>query len=145
MGKSGHDRKTLIQRIFKLSRTRIGDIMIPMHQANLVNINGTINDLKILSARTKFSRFPVYERKSNNIIGTLNVYDILFDKEEKSCLRDYTKSPFFIKESELVDDVLSLLRNRKKPMAIVINDKGASVGIVTIEDLLEEIVGEIEG
>ena len=119
--------------------------MVPVNQATLINVSEEIKNLKDIAARTRFSRFPVYENQKSNIIGTINIYDILFAKEEKEILRYYITAPFFINERESVDNVLTILRQHKKPMAIVINDSAVVVGVVTIEDLLEEIVGEIEG
>ncbi|MCK4463308.1 MAG: HlyC/CorC family transporter [Candidatus Omnitrophica bacterium] len=145
-GSVGPDEETLIQRIFKLGITTVDKIMVPLNQAALINVEGSIENLKTIASRTRFSRFPVYENQNNNIIGLINVYDILFfTHREKPALRGYVQSPFFINEKERIDRVLSELRKKKKSMAIVINKEGKSIGLITIEDLLEEIVGEIGG
>lgn len=139
------DRETLIQRIFKLGRTRIGDIMTPLKAAVSVGTEDTAGAVKALAKRTRYSRFPVYEGRPGNIVGTVTIYDLLFDAEGDRALRAYVQAPLYIHQRMPVDEVLSQLRKKKKPMAIVIDEAGASVGLVTIEDLLEEIVGEIEG
>lgn len=146
-GPVGPDEETLIQRIFKMGITTVDKIMVPLNQAALINVEDSIENLKTIASRTRFSRFPVYENQNNNIIGVINVYDILFStrQEEKPALRSYMQSPFFINEKDRIDRVLPELRKKKKPMAIVINKEGKSIGLITIEDLLEEIVGEIGG
>jgi len=144
-GFASPDKNVLIQRIFKLGATKIVDIMIPIKNATSLNVTESIQNIKDIAAKTRFSRFPVYENQNSNIIGIINIYDILFATEEKVSARDYLQTPFFIDANEPVDQVLSELRKKKKPMAIVTDTESKTVGLVTIEDLLEEIVGEIEG
>jgi len=139
------DERNLIQQIFKLGRTKIHEILIPLRRATLISVFDSIKNVKEIASRSRFSRFPVYEGNLHNIIGTLNVYDILFSEVEKRNVKEYLKEPYFVSENEAVDEVLSKLRKKKALMAIVKNKDNASCGIVTIEDLLEEIVGEIGG
>lgn len=139
------DERTLIQRIFKLGRTHIGAIMTLLNSAVLVKATDPVEELKTLASRTRFSRFPVYENTIHNIIGTVNIYDVLFSRDEKAQIGEYLQKPFFVSSKEPVDEILTELRKKKKPMGIVIDDHGACIGLVTIEDLVEEIVGEIEG
>ena len=77
-GSVGPDEETLIQRIFKLGITTVDKIMVPLNQAALINAEDSIENLKTIASRTRFSRFPVYENQNNNIIGLINIYDILF-------------------------------------------------------------------
>ncbi|NQT22205.1 MAG: HlyC/CorC family transporter [Candidatus Omnitrophica bacterium] len=142
---SGPDEKTLIRRIFKMGVTTVGKIMTPLAGATLVRAEDTTDDLKKIASSSGFSRFPAYEGTVNNIIGIINVYDILFSGGEDASLKNYIKQSFFISEKERVDRVLHELRKRKKIMAIVIDSEGKSIGLITIEDLLEELVGEIGG
>ncbi|MFH1791823.1 MAG: hemolysin family protein [Candidatus Omnitrophota bacterium] len=139
------DGRDLIQRIFRLGRVSIGSVMVPIRNAAAMNVNDTVENLKKTAVRTRFSRFPVYENEPSNIVGTVNIYDVLFSDSERPMLREYLKPAFFVGVSDPVDDVLATLRNMKKPMGIVRDGKAVCAGIVTIEDLLEEIVGEIEG
>ena len=139
------DERMLIQRIFNLGITNASNIMIPLNRAVLLNANDSADKIKQVAKKTHYSRFPVYENKLNNVIGILNIYDILFHGADDKTAKDYTTSPYFINENDRIDKVLSSLKKKKKPMSIVINEQGQSVGLVTIEDLLEEIVGEIEG
>ena len=80
-----------------------------------------------------------------NIVGIINIYDILFSKGDTQPLADYIDSPYFVNDTDAIDVVLSNLRKKKKPMAVVINKENKCVGILTMEDILEEIVGEIGG
>ncbi|MDD4202828.1 MAG: hemolysin family protein [Candidatus Omnitrophica bacterium] len=140
-----HDENVLIQRIFDLGRTSIRKIIIPWTKTVLLNVDNTITVFEDVARKTKFSRFPVYENDPNNIIGTVNIYDHIFNNEPKNDLRGYVNKPFFVKQTDHIDDTLHNMRKNKVIMAIVVNNLNMPVGIVTIEDLLEEIVGEIEG
>ena len=140
-----HNENVLIQRIFDLGRTTIRKIMMPLSTVALVNMNNSIEQLKELSRKTKFARFPVYVNNITNIVGTVNIYEYFFDNEQKNVVGDYLNKPFFVYQTDHVDDILNIMRKNKINMAVVVNSANVPVGIVTIEDLLEEIVGEIEG
>jgi len=140
-----HDENVLIQRIFDMGRTSIRKIMIPWSKTISLNVNNIMKNFEDLVRKTKFSRFPVFSNNSTDIIGIVNIYDYFFSIQEKKELRDYVIKPFFVKQTDYVDDVLNSMRKNKIIMAIVVNSINIPVGIVTIEDLLEEIVGEIEG
>jgi len=141
----GPDERTLIQRIFKMGVTTVRKIMIPLNEATLLSKTAEVKDLKALAKSSGFSRIPVYEGRITNIVGIVNVYDILFSVGDYSTLGNYIQQPFFVNEDERIDRVLHDLRKKKNLIAIVINNEGKGVGLVTIEDLLEELVGEIGG
>lgn len=141
----GPDEKTLVQRIFRLATTTAGQIMTPLTEATLIGINDTVDSLKEKARKTRFSRFPLYENEPFNIKGTVNIYDILFSSKKDQTLKEFIQQPYFINENERIDKILPDLRKKKMPMAIVTNPEGRSIGLVTIEDVLEEIVGDIGG
>jgi len=143
-GIAGPDEKTLIQRIFKMGRTRVLEVMVPLSDATLIDIDNPVEALKNVAIQTRFSRFPVYDGSTTNIVGIINIYDMLFANEMKPDLRGYLQQAYFIYQNEPVDEVLSDLRRKKKTIAVILDNNSRPIGIVTIEDLLEEIVGEID-
>lgn len=138
--------KRLIQRIFDFGNTTIGDVMTRKKHMVVVSADTPIQDVLKLSTIKLYSRFPVYEKSRENIVGTLYLKDALhYAKEGKldTSVRHAMKKPFFVFESKKLDSMLKLFQSRKEHMAIVISNKAQVIGLVTIENILEEIVGEI--
>lgn len=138
--------KKLIQRIFDFGSTTVGDVMTRKKNMVMINSDMQIKDVLQLSTAKIYSRFPVYEKTKENIVGILYLKDALqFTKDGKLDVkaREFMKKPFFVFENKKIDSMLRLFQARKEHMAIVINSKAQVVGLVTIENILEEIVGEI--
>src|SRR3989338_356247 len=138
--------KKMIQRIFDFDNTPVSDVMTRKKSIVYVSSDMQIKDVLQLPTAKMYSRFPVYEKNKENIIGTLYLKDTLkFVKEGKFDvpIKDIMKKPFFVFENKKMDTILLLFQNNKQHMAIVIDEKAHVVGLVTIENILEEIVGEI--
>ena len=136
----------LVQRIFDFENTTVSDVMTRKKSMVMVSSDMKIKDVLNLPTAKMYSRFPVYEKHRDNIIGILYLKDTLkflkdgkFDVEAKHIMR----KPFFVFENKKMDSMLRLFQGRKQHMAIVIDEKAHVVGVVTIENILEEIVGEI--
>lgn len=141
------DEVELIHKVLDFGGKTVEKIMIPMYIVSSINESDTGVDLKRLVSLTDFSRIPVYSGNKNNIVGIANIYDVLFDVEgekEKALVKDFMRDPVPVSKDDGLDIALARLRHRKQPMGIVVDEKSNAVGIVTIEDMLEEIVGEIE-
>lgn len=138
--------KRLVQRIFDFGNTTVADVMTRKKHMVIVSADTQIKDVLQLSTIKLYSRFPVYEKSRENIVGILYLKDALhYAKEGKldTSVRLAMKKPFFVFESKKLDSMLRLFQTRKEHMAIVINSKAQVIGLVTIENILEEIVGEI--
>jgi CBS domain containing-hemolysin-like protein len=99
------------------------------------------------AVRAGHSRIPTYEGVIDNIVGVLYAKDLLWlwqDKREKVTLRDVVRTPYFVPESKPVDELLEEMQQRKVHMVIVVDEYGGTAGLVTLEDIVEEIVGEIQ-
>ena len=138
--------KKLVQRIFDFENTTVGDVMTRKKSMVAVGSEMKIKDVLQLPTAKMYSRIPVYEKNKENIVGILYLKDMLkllkegkHDVEVKGIMR----KPFFVFENKKMDTMLRLFQSRKEHMAIVIDDKAHIVGVVTIENILEEIVGEI--
>jgi len=135
--------RSIIYRIFEFGRRRVSEIMLSFDKISALEANGSVNDLKELVKKTHFSRFPVYENKIENIIGTVNVLDVLYEEKEEIFLKEFVRPPFYLAANLPLDSALLLLQSKRQPMAIVRDADNKVQGIVTIEDLVEEIVGEL--
>ena len=138
--------KKMIHRIFDFDNTTVGDVMTRKKSMVCFSAEIKIKDVFQLPMAKMYSRFPVYEKTKENIVGILYLKDMLkFVKDGKLDveIREIMKKPFFVFENKKMDTMLRLFQSRKQHMAIVIDDKAHVVGLVTIENILEEIVGEI--
>jgi len=136
----------LVQRIFDFENTTVGDVMTRKKSMVMVSSDMKIKDVLQLPTAKMYSRFPVYEGNKENITGILYLKDMLkFIKENKLDIdvKQVMRKPFFVFENKKMDSMLKIFQSRKQHMATVIDDKARVVGLVTIENILEEIVGEI--
>jgi CBS domain containing-hemolysin-like protein len=140
------DEVELIHKILDFRSKKIERIMVPMYRVSSISADDTTDNLKRLVSLTGFSRIPVYEKNKNNIVGIVNIYDILFQMDEngkKLLVKDFIRDPVYIGRKDSLDIALTRLRHKEQPMGIVVDRDNRVAGIVTIEDMLEEIVGEI--
>lgn len=138
--------KKLVQRIFDFENITVGDVMTRIKSMVLVGSDMKIKDVLQLPNAKMYSRFPVYEKDKDNVVGILYLKDTLkFLREGKqdAMVREIMRKPLFVFEHKKMDSTLRLFQERKQHMAIVIDKQGHIVGLVTIENILEEIVGEI--
>ncbi|MBI2650274.1 HlyC/CorC family transporter [Candidatus Woesearchaeota archaeon] len=138
--------KKLVNRIFDFENTTVGDVMTRKKSMVMVSSDMKIKDVLRLPTAKMYSRIPVYEKNKENIVGILHLKDTLkFLKDGKYDVeaRQIMRKPFFVFASKKMDTMLRLFQGRKEHMAIVIDEKAHIVGLVTIENILEEIVGEI--
>lgn len=138
----------MLQGIFNLDEMMAREVMVPRTDAFMVNIEDDINVIMTEILRQNFSRIPVYEGDKDNIIGLIHIKKILAESFtngfDQLNIRRIMQEPLFVPETIFVDDLLKSLRNTQNQMAILLDEYGGVSGIVTLEDLLEEIVGEID-
>jgi CBS domain containing-hemolysin-like protein len=140
------DERQMIQGIIALDETTAREIMAPRIDIVGLDVDATIDDALKLIVAKGFSRIPLYEETIDNVLGIVYAKDLLrcITEERRPALRDIARPPYFIPESKRVDELLAELRQSKVHIAIVVDEYGGTAGLVTIEDLLEEIVGEIQ-
>ena len=138
----------MLQGIFNLDEMMAREVMVPRTDAFMVNIEDDINVIMTEILRQNFSRIPVYEGDKDNIIGLIHTKKILAESFtngfDQLNIRRIMQEPLFVPETIFVDDLLKSFRNTQNQMAILLDEYGGVSGIVTLEDLLEEIVGEID-
>jgi CBS domain containing-hemolysin-like protein len=135
--------KKMIERIFDFSETVADDIMIPLINLRAVEVNDSIDKAASLAIKTGYSRIPVYSNEAYNITGIVHAFDLLTAREKKQGIRDLMRPARYVPSSIPIDELLRQLRTEGNSIAVVVNEYGGTIGIVTIEDILEEVVGEI--
>ena len=143
-GLLSEDEGEMIQSILSFRDTLAREIMVPRTDAVIISADTPIEKLLQLVIQEGHSRFPVHGGTIDNIIGILHVKDLLtFWSEKHLDLKDILRTPYFIPETKKISHLLRELRDKKSHMAIVIDEYGGTAGLVTIEDIIEEIIGEI--
>ena len=140
------DALSMIEGVMQVSEMQARDIMVPRSQMDIVDISETPEKFIPFVIEAAHSRFPVTEGSEDNIIGILLAKDLLryYASEEEFAMRNMLRPAVFIPESKRLNVLLKDFRSNRNHMAIVVNEYGGVAGLVTIEDVLEQIVGEIE-
>ncbi len=129
--------------IFDFGKTDAEDIMVPIKNVTSASKDATVEDVIGIIVNTGYSRIPIYSEEPHNIIGVIKATDLLIEDSAKKAL-DAMRPSYLVREDELLEDILKKMQRDKNNFAIVSDSKGELVGIVTLEDIIEEIVGEIE-
>ncbi len=136
------EEKERIYRVFDFSETIVREVMIPRTDMACLEVNSSLEEARELALKTGFSRLPVYEETVDHIVGILYAKDLLKHHTTLN-LNEILRKPYFIPETKKVNELLKEMQQKKVHLAIVVDEYGGTAGIATIEDLLEEIVGEI--
>jgi CBS domain containing-hemolysin-like protein len=133
----------MIDKIFDLGDTTVREIMMPLVEVVMLPITATPRDAVTLIQQRGFSRVPVYSQRETNIVGVVAAMDLLRRGASAKTLDELMRQPYYVPETKRIDDLLRELQRGRMHLAVVVDENGGSTGIVTLEDILEEIVGEI--
>ena len=143
-GEIESDAHEVINNMFDFREAQAKLIMIPRIDMTFVNADCTYDELMDIYARDKFTRYPVYQDDTNNVIGIVNMKDLLLLRNTTSFdIRSIMREPFFTYEHKNTAELFIKMRDESISMAIVLDEYGDTAGLITLEDLLEEIVGDI--
>jgi CBS domain containing-hemolysin-like protein len=142
---SDEERK-MLHRIFEFGDTKVVDVMVPREKMVAVNINVTSEELLNMFVEEGHARLPVYNGIIDNIVGIIYARDLLYILRDKGLflLQDLIHEAYFVPATMRVSDLLMKFQAQKIQIAIVVDEKNKAIGLLTLEDLIEEIVGEIE-
>ena len=140
------EERQMIRGIIEMEDTTAREIMAPRIDIVALDVSETIDDALKLIVEKGFSRIPLYDETIDNVVGIVYAKDLLrcVTESRRPALTEIARPPYFIPESKRVDELLAELRQSKVHIAIIVDEYGGTAGLVTIEDLLEEIVGEIQ-
>ncbi len=139
------EEKEMINNVFEFNDKFVSEIMVPRNKIFAIDIDTTISEvIERLSEDMRYSRIPVYDENMDNIKGVVYIKDLLIStKNKNSKIKSLVKEAYFVSETKRVNELFQELRKDKKQIAIVLDEYGGTAGMVTMEDILEEIVGEI--
>lgn len=138
------EEKQMIYNVFDFGDSAAKDVMIPRIDMTFVDIHSTYDELMEIFREDMHTRFPVYEENTDNIVGIINIKDlILYPKNQEFSIQKILREPYFTYEYKRTADLMVEMRKASVNLAIVLDEYGSTAGLVTLEDLLEEIVGEI--
>lgn len=138
------DEKKMIYNVFDFGDSVAKDIMVPRIDMTFIDVDATFSEVIEIFREVKYTRYPVYEETTDNVIGIINIKDLLLtENQKKFCIRDYLREPLYTYEFKKTAELMVELRKTQNNIAIVLDEYGATAGLITLEDMLEEIVGEI--
>ena len=138
------EEREMIKNVFDLGDARAKDVMVPRVNVVFADVENTYNELIDIFRENKFTRLPVYEETTDNVIGTINMKDLLlYDNTKEFQVREFLRDAYFTYEHKNISELLVEMREASYNVAIVLDEYGETAGLITLEDILEEIVGEI--
>ena len=139
------DEKEMIYNVFDLGDAIAKDVMVPRVNVTFADIDSSYDELIDLFREDKFTRLPVYQETKDNVVGTINMKDLLLYDSKKSefQIKDILREAYFTYEYKSISELLVEMRQASFNIAIVLDEYGETSGLITLEDILEEIVGEI--
>ena len=140
------DQQEMIRGVLELSETTVKEIMVPRIDTVFLSASASSEELLASICDSDHSRFPVYQDTVDNVIGILHIKDVLnaLVNNKPFNVHELVRKPFFVPVSKHIDDLLHELRRKKVHIAVVVDEYGGVSGIVSMEDILEEIIGDIQ-
>lgn len=138
--------RELIQNVFDFDNRIIKQVMVPRIKITAIQLNTSLKEAAEIIFKEGYSRYPIYDKNLDEIIGVVLAKDVLknFVEQSDKTILEISHKPFFVTENKPIDHVLRDFQRKKVQMGIVISEYGGTIGIVTLEDIIEELVGEIQ-
>ena len=138
------EEKKMITNVFDFGESLAKDIMVPRVDMTFAQVDDTYDQVLEVYRKERYTRIPVYEDSTDNVIGIINVKDLLLlDSNEEFHIRDYLRQPLYTYEYKKASELMLEMRKSLNNIVIVLDEYGATAGLITLEDMLEEIVGDI--
>ena len=141
------EEKEMIGQIFQLDQTEVREVMVPRINVKGFERSSSFDEIRMKTKELGFSRYPIYDDNIDKIIGILYIKDLFTSTssgQDLGNICNFLRKPFFVPESKIISDLLAEFKKTKTHIAIVVDEYGGTAGLVTLEDILEEIVGEIQ-
>ena len=138
------EEREMINNVFDLGDSVAKDVMVPRIDMVFVDIEADYDDLIQIFKEEHYTRLPVYKETTDNVVGIINIKDLLLVEDKASfCVSDYLRQPFYTFESKKLSELMMEIKKSPNNIIIVLDEYGATAGLITLEDILEEIVGDI--
>ncbi len=145
-GVVAENQRRMLHGIFDLSEIRVRDVMVPRTEVVGISVDADFKEVAQLTAKARHSRFPVYDGDLDNVVGVIHSKDVLsyLDKPDHFSLRNIARPPYFVPEAKPIETLMQAFRHKHLHLAVVVDEYGGVEGICTLEDIVEEIIGEIQ-
>ncbi len=140
----GVTERKMIHRIFNFGEINVEQCMVPLVHTMAIHDNANMEEVHDIANTSGYSRLPVFHERMYNLIGILNTFDLIDKPVDNSPITELIRPAYYVPPNKKIDDLLKELQQGGLHMAVVVDEYGGCIGIITIEDLLEKIVGEIE-
>ncbi|WP_276979532.1 HlyC/CorC family transporter [Johnsonella ignava] len=139
-----NEERNIINNVFDFAGVLAKDVMVQRIDMVFIDINAGYDEIIEIYRQERYTRLPVYEGSTDNVVGIINIKDLLlYDKSEDFYIKDYMRKPLFTYEYKKLSELLLQMKKSYSNLAVVLDEYGITAGMVTMEDILEEIVGEI--
>ncbi|UCG80031.1 MAG: HlyC/CorC family transporter [Desulfobacterales bacterium] len=143
MGGLGRHEQEMLESTLDYATTIVREVMVPISEVALLLETARTEELISLVRMQPYTRMPVYRERVDQIVGLVNVFDVLYDKHRKTFLRPYVRPARLVPDTKGIDKLFPEMQRARENLAVVVNEFGACIGIVTLEDIIEEIFGEL--
>ena len=145
-GAVGKEKRRMLHGVIDLSEIRVRDVMVPRTEVVGIEVNSSFAEVVKLAAQAHHSRFPVYAKDLDNVVGIIHSKEILsyLDRPDEFSLSELARPPYFVPEAKPIETLMQAFRTKHLHLAVVVDEYGGVEGICTLEDIVEEIVGEIQ-
>jgi CBS domain containing-hemolysin-like protein len=140
----GRREKRMLESILGFRETVAREVMVPMNRIIALEQGTTCELWRAMVRRHGYTRLPIYEKRIDRVTGVLNIFDLLYDPQPKENVDEYVRPVLIVPDSKRIDHLLVEMQKTRNPLVVVVDEFGSCMGIVTVEDIVEEIVGEME-
>lgn len=142
-GGLGRHEQEMLESALDYATTIVREVMVPISEVALLKETARTEDLIALARKRGHTRIPVYRERVDQIAGLVNVFDVLYDKQMKTFIRPYMRSAGLVPDTKRIDELFLEMQRAHENLTVVVNEFGACIGIVALEDIIEEIFGEL--
>ncbi len=142
-GGLGRHEQEMLESTLDYATTIVREVMVPISEVALLLETARSEELISLVRMQPYTRIPVYRERVDQIVGLVNVFDVLYDKQRKTFLRPYVRPARLVPDTKGIDKLFLEMQRARESLAVVVSEFGACIGIVTLEDIIEEIFGEL--
>ncbi len=142
-GRLRHDQQEMLESALDYATTTVREVMVPISKVALLPEAAHTEELLALVRERGHTRIPIYRERVDQIVGFVNVFDVLYDRKRKTFIRPYIRPARLVPETKQIDRLFVEMQSQRESLAVVVNEFGACFGIITLEDIIEEIFGEL--
>ena len=142
-GGLGRQEQEMLESALDYATTIVREVMVPITEVALLLETANTRELIALAREWGHTRIPVYRERVDQVVGLVNVFDVLYDKDRKTFIRPYMRPARLVPDTKAIDALFLEMQRARESLSVVVNEFGACIGIVTLEDIIEEIFGEL--